>query len=151
MKNTTKKFATVSLLMLAAALPAAAQSEISPDHFDDAPGTTMSASAAALPSDGMTAQIAAEEAKLKGYETQITEKERQMQDDLNAANLFPGDEAGQMIAYSAHEKECNQLRASLAPKMQETREAIARLKGGNTVAAKQSTDKREPILMARAK
>lgn len=151
MKNTTRKFATVSLLMLAAALPAAAQSEISPDHFEDAPGTTMSASASAQAADAMTTQIAAEEAKLKGYEAQVSEKERQMQDDLNAASMFPGDEAGQMIAYSAHEKECDQLRASLAPKMQEARAAIARLKGENTVAAKRSTDKREPVLMARAR
>ena len=151
MKNTTQKFATVSLLMLAAALPAAAQSEISPDHFDDAPGTTMSVQATAQPAEPMATQIAAEEAKLTSYEAQISEKERQMQDDLNATSMFPGDEAGQMIAYSAHEKECNQLRASLAPKIQEAREALARLKGESTVAAKHSTDKREPTLMARAK
>jgi flagellar biosynthesis/type III secretory pathway protein FliH len=154
MKNNAQKFATVTLLLMAAALPAGAQSEISPDHFDDAPGTTVSVQASAQ-NDAMTQQMASEEAKLRGYEAQISEKERQVADDLKAAGSFPGDEAGQMIAYSVHQKECDQLKQALAQKIQETRETLASLRNGNTGMAnarppKQADASRQPMLIARA-
>jgi hypothetical protein len=155
MKSITQKFATVSLLLMAAALPAGAQSEISPDHFDDAPGTTMSAQVSAQPTDAMSQQIAAQQARLKDYEAQISAKERQVEEDMQATSSFPGDEAGQMIAYSVHQKECDQLKQALAPKLQEAREALARLRNSNTPVAsaeppRQGRGKREPMLMARA-
>jgi septal ring factor EnvC (AmiA/AmiB activator) len=155
MKNVTQKFATVSLLLMAAALPAGAQSEISPDHFDDAPGTTMSAQASAQPTDAMSQQIAAQQARVKDYEAQIRAKERQLEEDMQATSSFPGDEGGQMIAYSIHQKECDQLKQELAAKIQEAREALARLGNSNTAVAsakppRQETGKREPMLTARA-
>ena len=136
MKNLTQKFATVSLMLLAAVLTAGAQSEVSPDHFDDQPSAAAAQASTTQPSEAVKAQIATEEARLNGYEAQINEKERQVKSDWEAATTTaPGDEAGQMIAYTIHEKECEQLKADLAPQIREARETLASLRNGSTTVA----------------
>ena len=136
MKNLTQKFATVSLMLLAAALTSGAQSEVSPDHFDDQPSAAAAQANTTQSSEAVKAQIATEEARLNGYEAQITEKESQVKSDWEAATTTaPGDEAGQMIAYTVHEKECEQLKAALAPQIKEAREMLASLRNGSTTVA----------------
>jgi len=150
MKNTIQKFATVSLMLLAAVLTAGAQSEVSPDHFDDQPSPAAAQANTTQPSEAVKTQIAAEEARLNGYETQIAEKEGQVKSDWEAATTTaPGDEAGQMIAYTIHEKECEQLKLALAPKINEARAMLASLKNGSTTVAQAApAGKQDPMLVA---
>jgi len=150
MKNMIQKFATVSLMLLAAVLTAGAQSEVSPDHFSDQPSAATAQANTTHPSEAVKAQIAAEEARLKGYEAQISEKESQVESDWQAAtSTAPGDEAGQMIAYTIHQKECEQLKAALAPQINEARATLANLKNGSTTMAKAApAGKRDPMLVA---
>lgn len=160
MKHTMMKLATAATLLLAAALPAGAQSEISPDHFAENSSINAPAQASVQPSDSVKAQMAAEQARLDGYEAQISEKERQVEKDYQAAiSTYPGDEAGQMIAYNVHQKECDQLKETLAANIREARENLARLeKGMRSVAvaapamraSKPLPSKGEPTLVAAA-
>ncbi len=160
MKNTMMKLATASTLLLAAALPAGAQSEISPDHFAENSSINAPVQATAQPPAEVKAQMAAEQARLDGYQAQISEMESQVEEDYQAAvSGVPGDEAGQMIAYNAHRNECEELKQALAANIREARENLARLeKGITTVAAaapaarhsKPRSGKAEPMLVATA-
>ncbi len=160
MKNTMMmKLATASTLLLAAALPAGAQSEISPDHFAENSSINAPVQAGLQPPDAVKAQMAAEQARLNGYESQISEKEQQAQADYQAAiSTYPGDEAGQMIAYNLHQRECEQLKQALAANIREARENLARLDNMSTVArttpamraSKPRAGKAEPMLIATA-
>lgn len=136
MKKMMMNLGTASILLLAAAISASAQSEISPDHFPD-PSVNITPQASLPPASGRQAQIAAEEAQLKGYEAQIREKERQVEADYQAATLnYSGDEAGQLIAYSEHQKECEHLKLALAPKINEARATLASLEKSAGAPAK---------------
>jgi hypothetical protein len=134
MKPKNERLATLSLLILSAALPAAAQFEISPDHFDGPAQVSTSASAQNV--DSASAQIAEQEALLRDCKAQISAKQSQVDADWRAAiSTWPGDEAGQMIAFTIHQKELEQLKASLAPRIKDAMDTLAKLeKDSNNVA-----------------
>lgn len=137
MKKMMMSLGTASMLLLAAAVSASAQSEISPDHFADNSSVNFTQRASLPPASGRQARIAAEEAQLKAYEAQISEKERQVDADYEAATSnYSGDEAGQMIAYSEHQKECEHMKLALAPKINEARATLARLEKSADAPAK---------------
>jgi len=122
-----RKAAALGLFFLTAILPAAAQFEVSPDRFDQ-PSAQSPASVRSQRADHLARQIATEETLLSAYETRIRAAEQQVESDWQAAvSTWPGDEAGQMIAFNIHQRQLRQLKESLAPLIQEAGNTLASL------------------------
>lgn len=116
------------VLALAATQPAAAQFEVSPDHFDQA--AKVQTAQSAREELRLRESIAEEQAVLENYATRLAEKEQQVE-DLRQATIsagINGDGAGMNIAlFRKQEQELLALRASLAPRVQFSREVLAGL------------------------
>jgi hypothetical protein len=116
------------VLALAATQPAAAQFEVSPDHFDQSPNIQTAQSA--REEQKLRESIAEEQAVLESYATRLAEKEQQVEDlrqDAISAGIN-GDGGGINITlFRNEEQQLLALRASLAPLVEFSREVLAGL------------------------
>jgi hypothetical protein len=122
-------YGAIPVLMATLALPAVAQFEVSPDHFDDNPAEnpriSNSHSHAVIEQ-----QLATHQARLTGYHKQIkaqvalVEEARQKLNSL-AENT---ERAGANIAFQARQRDLQALRRSLAGPIRYAKATIAALK-----------------------
>lgn len=109
-------------------LPAWAQFDVAPDHFDLQAAAAASAAAPQAMSVHQQ-QIAAEQARLDGYRKQIAEKAVQVEQARQVLISPAGsaDEAGESIALAAQQKQLDHLKKSLAEPMHESELRIVQL------------------------
>ena len=123
-----KFYRALPLALALMTLPAWAQFDVTPDHFDEQ--TAVAARAAAPQAMSMQQQqIAAEQARLNGYHKQIADKAAQVEQARQVLTSPTGsaDEAGESIALAAQQKQLNNLKKSLAGPMRESELRMARL------------------------
>jgi hypothetical protein len=116
-------------VMALMALPAAAQSEVSPDHFEDQPSTKSSNAAPQTGHKTLQQRMAAEQAQLESYLRQIKEKAAQVEKarQLQIASAGSTNELGNSMTLAEEEKGLKRLKQSLAGPIHETEARIARL------------------------
>jgi hypothetical protein len=127
----------IGLLVLAVlfSVPAVAQFEVSPDHFDDPPATPAQTSAAQK--EHVRLQMASAQAELKKCHKQIENKAAEVEQarQLLLSPAGSADEAGESFALAARERELKQLKTSLAAPIHEAELRIAKLQRDQNAAA----------------
>jgi chromosome segregation ATPase len=112
-----KRMASVSVLMLAAALTASAQFEVAPDHFVD---DNVSVAASTPAADRLQQEIAEQQAALQASKAMLQtgeEKVEQLRQEAISAGI-QGDGAGpQISAYREEQTRFEVLRSSLASRI----------------------------------
>jgi len=129
-----KFYRALPLALALIALPAWAQFDVNPDHFDQQAAAI--ATASSPQAINMQQQIAAEQARLNGYRKQIADKATEVEEAMQMLTSPAGsaDEAGESIALAAQQKQLEQLKNSLAGPMMESEQRIARLQKGQSAA-----------------
>jgi peptidoglycan hydrolase CwlO-like protein len=127
------QFAVSAVMLLGLVLPASAQVEINPDHYEEQDSKMASISPAAL-----QAQIKDLQSRLQGYEAQLKAKsgrvEEARQEAISAG--IQGDGAGSYIdACRQEQKELEQLQKSLSAKIEEAQNTINGLRAQLTLVA----------------
>jgi len=123
-----KFYRALPLALALMALPAWAQFDVNPDHFDAQPAArTMAAAPQAISLQQQ--QIATEQTRLNGYRKQIVDKAADVEHarQLLISPAGSADEAGESIALAVQQKQLDELKKSLAGPMQESKLRIARL------------------------
>ena len=124
MKLISKSYWFTLLLLMMSAVPAFAQFEISPDHFDDNPSSSQQAdhsnSVAAL-----RLQIAEQKKLLASYQGQLLQKTALMEKSREA--LRNSGNAAARNDFLRQQRELRELRQSLAGPVREAKLALARL------------------------
>lgn len=120
-------YATRLLLMTLPALPALAQFEVSPDHFDEMSGAS-SQNSDSRRHDELRQQIAIQQARLEIYRKQI-EAEAALVEEARQILISAGspDGAGEIVDLYMRQKALEALRQSLAGPIREAQAVLAGL------------------------
>lgn len=116
------KFTVPAVMLLGLVLPASAQFEISPDHYEEQDSKMASTSPAAL-----QAQIKELQSRLQGYAAQLKAKSKSVEEARQEAIAagIQGDGAGSYLeAYEQQRKELELLQESLSAKIEEAQNTI---------------------------
>jgi hypothetical protein len=136
--NYTRYIVLLALAVLLS-IPAAAQFEVSPDHFNEPPATPVQTSAAQK--ENARLELASARAELKKCRKQIEDKTAEVAQarQLLLSPAGSADEAGESFALAAREKELNQLRKTLAAPIHDAELRIAELQRDQNVAPPPAT------------
>ena len=141
-----KKMATVYLLLLAAALPASAQFEVSPDHYLDEQEPVR----ASIPAgDRLRQEIAEQQAAIRASKATLAERRENLdlllQEAMTAGMQADGG-AGQVEAYLAAEHNFQVISTTLAARIKSDETRLASLQ--NELAALRAPQKPGPATVA---
>jgi len=137
MTRNYKKLAMAATMLLSFVVPAAAQSEISPDHFDE-PAAPVAAKATPAQQE-IQVQIAEQLSVLDRCQAQIKTKTDEMKSTMQSLSVS-GNEAGEAEALMAQERQLQTLNASMAPQIAMAQAKLATLRGEmETMTAKAET------------
>src|ERR1700757_4086961 len=131
--NYTRYIALLALAVLFS-VPAAAQFEVSPDHFDEPPATPVQTSAAQK--ENARLELARARAELRKCRKQIEDKTAEVEQarQLLLSPAGSADEAGESFALAARERELKQLKKRLAGPIHDAELRIAELQRDQNVA-----------------
>jgi len=124
MKLISKSYWFTLLLLMMSAVPAFAQFEISPDHFDDNPSSSPKA-AHSNPVAALRLQIAEQKKLLASYQGQLLQKTALM--EKSRQSLRNSGNAAARNDFLRQQRELRELRQSLAGPVREAKLALARL------------------------
>ena len=137
--NPVRYIAPLALAVLFS-VPAVAQFDVSPDHFDDPPATPAQASVAQK--ENIRFQMARAQAELKKCHKQIENKAAEVEQarQLLLSPTGSADEAGESFALAERERELKQLKKALAAPIHDAELRIAKLqRDQNAVASVPAT------------
>ena len=133
---------TKLLVVFLLAVPAWAQFEVNPDHFDDKNSKSVAASTAELQS-----RIEEAHACLLGYEAQLKARSQSVEETRHEASSagIQGDGAGSYLAvYEQQRKELEVLQQSLGARIEDAQNTINALEAQLTLAATRA-DSPQPL------
>jgi hypothetical protein len=124
MKLNAKSYCFTLLLLMMFAVPAVAQFEVSPDHFDDNPSSSRQADLSNSVT-GLKLQIAEQKKLLAGYQDRLLQKSALVAKARQA--LGNSGSAAARNDYFRQKSELRELRQSLAGPVRNAQLALARL------------------------